>query len=180
MFILKCLFTFVSSSQQDCGISHSLLFIPFQQLLLDYVLDRLCSRLENAVGRLPLDMDKLEFICSQEVVFKVLFLIQLPSHRIFWRGLSELLRLIQPKLSEGEMCKVTIVPQSGPISPYNITHLLDINCSVSTIASMIGVNTRTVFRSMAKCNLSIQARYSSLTNEELDECVKEVKQHIPH
>lgn len=44
---------------------------------------------------------------------------------------------------------------------------------------MIGVSTRTVFRRMAECNLSIRARYSTLTDEELDDCVKDVKQHMP-
>lgn len=65
------------------------------------------------------------------------------------------------------------------ISPNYITNLLDMNFSVPTIARIIGVSTRTVFRRMAECNLSIRARYSTLTDEELDDCVTDVKQHMP-
>lgn len=149
-------------------------------------MERLRSRLENAVGRLPLDMDYLEFICSQELVFlsSVSNLVTIPSD--VFEGITELLRLIRLNLSDVETRTPTVLHTSGSmgrprlvISPDYITNLLDINCSVPTIARMIGVSTRTVFRRMAECNLSIWARYSSLTNEELDECVTDIKQHMP-
>lgn len=59
-------------------------------LLLDYVLERLRSRLENAVGRQPLDMDYLEFICSQELVFlsAVTNLVTIPAD--IFEGITEL------------------------------------------------------------------------------------------
>ncbi|XP_058624814.1 uncharacterized protein LOC131536102 isoform X2 [Onychostoma macrolepis] len=158
------------------------------QLLLDYVLERLRSRLDSAIGRLPLDMDYLEFMCSQELVFlsAVSNLVTIP--RDILDGITELLRLIQLNLSNEETRSPTsVLQESGSmgrprlvISPDYITNLLDINCSVPTIASMIGVSTRTIFRRMAECNTSVRARYSSLTDEELDDCVTEVKQHMPH
>ena len=40
-----------------------------QELLLDHILGRLYSRLEHIVGQMPLDLDYLEFICTQELVF---------------------------------------------------------------------------------------------------------------
>ncbi|KAL1259023.1 hypothetical protein QQF64_009600 [Cirrhinus molitorella] len=134
------------------------------------------------VGRLSLDMDYLEFICSQEIVFlsAVSNIVTIPQDIL--EGLTELLRPIQLDLSDRETRTVTIVQESGPmgrprfiISPDYITHLLDFNCSVPTIASMIGVSTHTVFRRKAECNLSARARFSRLTDEQLDKCVKEVK-----
>ncbi|XP_074521144.1 uncharacterized protein LOC141786603 [Halichoeres trimaculatus] len=37
--------------------------------LLNHLLERLRSRLENILGRMPLDLDFLEFTCTQELVF---------------------------------------------------------------------------------------------------------------
>lgn len=157
-------------------------------MLLDYILERLRLRLENAVGRLPLDMDYLEFICSQELVFLSAVSNSVTIPRDIMDGITELLRLIQLNLSNEETHTPTnVLQESGSmgqprlvISPDYINNLLDMNCSVPTIASMIGVSTRTVFRRMCECKLSVRARYSSLTDEELDDCVKEVQQHMPH
>ncbi|XP_059370898.1 uncharacterized protein LOC132108244 isoform X2 [Carassius carassius] len=131
-------------------------------------------------------MDYLEFICSQELVFlsAVSNLVTIPPD--IFEGITELLRLVRLNLSDGETRTSTIMQESGSmgrprllISPDYITNLLDMNFSVPTIACMIGVSTRTVFRRMAECNLSIRARYSTLTDEELDDCVTDVKQHMP-
>lgn len=40
--------------------------------------------------------------------------------------------------------------------------------------------TRTIFRRMAEYNMLIWARYSRLTDEQLDACVTDVKLHMPH
>ena len=38
-------------------------------MLLSHLLERLRSRLEHILGRMPLDLDYLEFTCTQELVF---------------------------------------------------------------------------------------------------------------
>ncbi|XP_057183751.1 uncharacterized protein LOC130550328 [Triplophysa rosa] len=159
-----------------------------ERLLLDFIFERLHSRLEHAVGRVPLDMDYLEFICSQEFVFLSAVSNVVTVPRDVLEAVTELLRVIQQNLSDRETHTVTVLQEEPGsmgrprfiISPNYISHLIDMNCSIPTIARLLGVSTRTIFRRMAEYNLSIQARYSRLTDAELDACVTDVKLHMPH
>ncbi|XP_023666594.2 uncharacterized protein [Paramormyrops kingsleyae] len=157
------------------------------QLLLNYVMERLHSRLEHAVGRLPLDLDYLDFVCSQEWVFlsAISSIVTIP-HNIT-QAVTELLQLIQRNLTFREMPTVTVQQEQGRmgrpriiISPEHIANLLDMNLSVPYIARILGVCPRTIYRRMAECNLSVRARYSSFSDEELDACVTGIKQRMPH
>ncbi len=48
------------------------------------------------------------------------------------------------------------------------------------IAALLGVSRRTVHRRMAESDLSGRALYSTLTDEELDQCVIDIKSRQPH
>ncbi len=64
------------------------------------------------------------------------------------------------------------------LSVEYISSLLDLNLSIPCIAALLGVSRRTFHRRMA--DLSVRALYSTLTDEELDQCVIDIKSRQPH
>ncbi|XP_063736042.1 uncharacterized protein LOC134862182 isoform X1 [Eleginops maclovinus] len=66
------------------------------------------------------------------------------------------------------------------ISSDYLSKLLELNLSVPCIAKLLGVSRRTVYRRMAESDLSVKALYSPMTDEELDECVREIKSRQPN
>ncbi|KAM9468695.1 uncharacterized protein Hap1MRO34_013323 [Clarias gariepinus] len=156
-------------------------------LLLGHVLGRFRSRMEHAVGHIPIDMDYLEFICIQEWVFlsSVSELVTIPPSILV--GIAELLTLIHQNMPRRETPVVIIQQEQGArgcprfeVSPDHISNLLEMDLSVPTIANMLGISRRTLFRRMADNNLSVRALYSRLTDGELDASVTALKQSMPH
>ena len=66
------------------------------------------------------------------------------------------------------------------ITEEQLAHLLQLNFSCATIATMFGVSLRTVRRHMNKYNLSARACYSSIEETELDHVVRELKEEFPN
>lgn len=156
-------------------------------MLLDYVLGRFRSRLEHALERLPIDLDFMEFICSQELVFLNSISEQINIAPDVLTGLSELVQLIRQQLTEREPPTVVLQHSQGAlgrprliVSAEHITNLMDMEMPVKTIASLLGVSRRTVYRRMTECNLSVRGRYSRLTDDELDAFVRRLKERAPY
>lgn len=70
--------------------------------------------------------------------------------------------------------------QRMAISPDYLCNLLELNLSAPCIAKLMGISRSTVYRRMAEYNLSIKALYSTMTDEELDQCVREIKSRQPY
>ncbi|KAF3842704.1 hypothetical protein F7725_001553 [Dissostichus mawsoni] len=66
------------------------------------------------------------------------------------------------------------------ISPEYIHSLLELNLSIPCIAALLGVSRRTVHRRMAESDFSVREMYSTLTDVELDQCVRDIKSRQPH
>ena len=66
------------------------------------------------------------------------------------------------------------------ISQDQLEHLIDLNFSCPSIASMLGVSVRTVYRRMEEYSLSIRSSYSDMSDNELDETVASLKHHYPN
>ncbi|XP_063317313.1 uncharacterized protein LOC134616384 [Pelmatolapia mariae] len=66
------------------------------------------------------------------------------------------------------------------LSPYHLNSLLELNLSIPAIAKILGMSRNTVFRRMNEFNLSVKALYSSLSDEELDQCITDIKSRQPH
>lgn len=66
------------------------------------------------------------------------------------------------------------------LSPYHLNSLLELNLSIPAIAKILGMSRSTVFRRMNEFNLSVKALYSSLSDEELDQCITDIKSRQPH
>lgn len=66
------------------------------------------------------------------------------------------------------------------ISPDYLSKPLELNLSVPCIAKLLGMSRCTVYRRMAESDLSVKALYSTMTDEELDQCVREIKSRQPN
>ena len=66
------------------------------------------------------------------------------------------------------------------ITEEQLAHLLQLNFSCATIATMFGVSLRTIRRRMNEYNLSARACYSSIEETDLDHVVRELKEEFPN
>ncbi|KAK7880188.1 hypothetical protein WMY93_033145, partial [Mugilogobius chulae] len=143
-----------------------------------YVLDRLYSRVSQALQREPLDPDYLEFVCTQEMVFLDIEVTD---------KLVELTRSLQTlREHKQSSCLSVQYEQNGPgrpritISTDGLEQLLESGLPVTTISSLLGISRSTLFRRMADNNLSVSGMYSKCTDEELDDLVSRIKETMPH
>ncbi|KAL4007965.1 hypothetical protein ACER0C_001817 [Sarotherodon galilaeus] len=156
-------------------------------LLLHHILQRLRSRLEHCLEHLPLDLDFLDFICTQELVFLQALSGQVEVCPVLFDALCSLHTLMNRKKDKMNLHSAVIQFEWGPtgrlrmaLSPYHLNSLLELNLSIPAIAKILGMSRSTVFRRMNEFNLSVQALYSSLSDEELDQCITDIKSRHPH
>ena len=143
--------------------------------------------MENILGRMPLDLDFLEFTCTQELVFLNAVAGQVAVCPAILDALTQLHSLINIEKEKSKQHIVVVQFEEGPagrqrmaISPDHLCNLLELNLSVPCIAKLMGISRSTVYRRMAEYNLSIKALYSTMTDEELDQCVRDIKSRQPH
>nr|XP_055057106.1 uncharacterized protein LOC129441470 isoform X2 [Misgurnus anguillicaudatus] len=160
---------------------------PEEQILLDLIWERLRSRLEHALARMPVDLDFLEYICVQELVFLSAISPQVIIPVDIWEGLTGLHHAITLERQRNETHVVTAHFEQGScgrpkavIGCEYLTSLLEMNLPVRCIASLLGVSERTVHRRLAEFNLSVRSLYSSLTDSELDTLVSSIKFRMPN
>ncbi|XP_073727850.1 uncharacterized protein [Misgurnus anguillicaudatus] len=160
---------------------------PEEQILLDLIWERLRSRLEHALARMPVDLDFLEYICVQELVFLSAISPQVIIPVDIWEGLTGLHHAITLERQRNETHVVTAHFEQGScgrpkavIGCEYLTSLLEMNLPVRCIASLLGVSERTVHRRLAEFNLSVRSLYSSLTDSELDTLVSSIKSRMPN
>lgn len=65
-------------------------------------------------------------------------------------------------------------------SPDCLSRLLELNLSVPCRAKLLGMSRHMYYINMAESDLSIMTLYRTMTDEELDECVKEIKCRQPN
>ncbi|KAG9278067.1 hypothetical protein AMEX_G5862 [Astyanax mexicanus] len=156
-----------------------------QDTLRRHLLSRLLSKLELGLTREPVDLDYMEFTCRQE-----LYLCNALSRHIdmpteILHALQDLFRLVTEHIEciSGRNRYVETLPgQMGSpkldIERETLEEFLETDLPVPCIAKMMGVSIRTVFRRMQQFGLSAR-RYSSMSDEELDRVVQDVKNEMP-
>ncbi|MEQ2216636.1 hypothetical protein XENOCAPTIV_019589, partial [Xenoophorus captivus] len=157
------------------------------ELLLDHIFDRLHDRLEHVLERMPLDLDFLDFICTEELVFLNALSCQLDVPSNILDALAHLHRLINlEKQSEVQQTTVVHIEQ-GPagrqrmvISSDYLCSLLELFLPVKCIAKLLGISRWTVYRRMAESGLSVRALYTTMSDDDLDQCVRDIKSRQPH
>ncbi|XP_067249285.1 uncharacterized protein [Chanodichthys erythropterus] len=127
----------------------------------------------------------MEFVCRQQ-----LYLLQALSRHVeipheIIQALQEVFELVkQPPYSTAPHAVVDSSdglrgrPRFG-IEREELAEMLQTNLPVHYIANMMGVSTRTIFRRMNDFGLSISELYSCMTDEELDNVVRAIKDDMP-
>ncbi|XP_038159339.1 uncharacterized protein LOC119795404 isoform X2 [Cyprinodon tularosa] len=158
-------------------------------LLRRNILERLHSRLLHILNHRPLDLDRMEFVCTQDLVFcsAISSYINIPV--CIMDMLSELCSLIRNEKQYAENLQSNPVVQMGTghagcpkinFSQEYLQYLLGIPLSVTTIASLLGVSKHTIQRRLAENNMSVTSLYSQMTDDELDSMVADIKLTMPH
>ncbi|XP_071340932.1 uncharacterized protein [Trachinotus anak] len=134
---------------------------------------------------MPLDLDFLEFTCTQELVFLNAVSSQVTVCPAILDALTQLHNLINLEKEQREHHIAVVQFEEGPAgrmtkSPDYLSKLLELNLSVPCIAKLLGMSRRTVYRRMAEFDLSVKALYSTITDDELDQCVREIKSRQPN
>lgn len=148
-------------------------------------MEDLLSKFERALLRSPLDQDYMEFVCRQQ-----LYLLQALSRHVeipheIIQALQEVFELVkQPPYSTAPHAVVDSSDglRGRPrfaIEREELAEMLQTNLPVHYIANMMGVSTRTIFRRMNDFGLSISELYSCMTDEELDNVVRAIKDDMP-
>ena len=150
------------------------------------MLQRLHTRLQHIVSRQPLDLDYLEFVCSQEAVLFSAASDQVLIPKAIVDALTELQKLVVEE-RENQVPIVFVQVHHGAtgrprfdISPDSLLHLINQALPVPCIANLMGVSTRSIFRRMSEFGFSVRALYSTCSNAELDLLVTEIKKDMPH
>ncbi|KAJ8289518.1 hypothetical protein GJAV_G00002240 [Gymnothorax javanicus] len=168
----------VASGMDDSGASSEC-----QVVLGRQVLHQLQTRLEQACQERPLDYDSVEFICMSVMTL----ICSLSAHIHFPQevldGLMHLSTLLIAEMERGRMAimvKSTVGECRGRpklvVSEDHLADLIEMDLSVLCISKLLGVSLATVRRRMQELGVFKRDRYSSVTDEELDRLVLEIKQ----
>lgn len=148
-----------------------------------HTLERLHSRLSQALVRQPLDLDYLMFVCTQEVVFISALgnNVQIPQDIIDRvTELHNLLHQCNLQLPDAAYVELRVGRPRLIISEDRLCQLLELGYSVPGIARLMGVSRTTLFRRMKELNPSVKGLFSIFTDEELDAKVSDIKSRMPN
>uniref|UniRef100_A0A669DYN3 DNA binding HTH domain-containing protein n=1 Tax=Oreochromis niloticus TaxID=8128 RepID=A0A669DYN3_ORENI len=149
--------------------------------------ERLLTKLHGALQRRPVDMDYLHYVITHELRLIRSFGNILAVPQDILNALSNLLRLINfqdgerhPHFSLVDVVYTARGQRKLSISEESLNSLINMKFSIPSIARLLGVSKRTLFRRMQEYGLSVHASYSSVTDDELDSIVRSVKMRLPH
>uniref|UniRef100_A0A3P9LY10 Integrase catalytic domain-containing protein n=1 Tax=Oryzias latipes TaxID=8090 RepID=A0A3P9LY10_ORYLA len=96
-------------------------------------------------------------------------------------------RLISSEKERTNSCIAVVQWEQGPagrqrmaLSSDYLCSLLELNLPVTCIAKLLGMSRRTVYRRTNESDLSVKGLYSTMSDEDLDQCVREIKSRQPN
>ncbi|KAG9261098.1 hypothetical protein AMEX_G14115 [Astyanax mexicanus] len=150
------------------------------------VLQRLQSRLEQALQRQPLDLDYLEFVCVSEMTLIRSLAPYVTFPQEVLEGLHNLVTLISTEIDQ-RTTTILVDAIGGArgrpklcVSKDHLEHLLEMGLAVPNISKLLGVSQKTIRRRMTEWYLSVRDSYSQVSDEELDSLVLAVKKDSPN
>ncbi|XP_041865100.1 uncharacterized protein LOC121654829 isoform X2 [Melanotaenia boesemani] len=115
---------------------------------------------------MPLDLDFLEFTCTQELVLLNALSSQVPICPGILNAMAELHGLINAEKDRSKQHMAVVEFEEGPsgrqrmaVSSEHLCQLLELNLSVPCIAKLLGISRSTLYRRMAEVNLSPHCGY---------------------
>ncbi|ROJ64366.1 hypothetical protein DPX16_0818 [Anabarilius grahami] len=150
------------------------------------LLERLRSRVQQALSRQPVDLDFLEFVCNNELILIQSFADQIHIGTDILQQLNHLLELVQAAVENNPAVShldTAVGLRGGPrliIQRDQLHYLLQAQFSVPCIAQLLGVSQRNIFRRTEEYGLSVTGCYSIMTDSELDNMVRAIKTQVPN
>uniref|UniRef100_A0A671TXF1 Integrase core domain-containing protein n=1 Tax=Sparus aurata TaxID=8175 RepID=A0A671TXF1_SPAAU len=142
-----------------------------EELLAQTMLERFHTGLQHIVSQQPLDLDYLDFVCSQEAV-----IFSAVSDQVLILKAIVDVPIVFVQVHHGSAGRPKF-----DISPDSLLHLTNEGLPVPCIANLMGVSTCSIFRRMREFGFSVRALYSTCSNAELDYLVTEIKDRTrPH
>lgn len=161
--------------------------IVYSQAVSRLLVERLLSRLQQAMQRLPLDLDYLYIFFTNDFVLISSHTSREHVPQEAMQCLSNLCSVLLNRLDTRCTSSVVvneIAGQTGPpkimVSEQHIRRLIEIGLTVPCISKLLGTSTRTIERRMQEFGITVRGTYSQLTDEELDNLVVEIKTTSPH
>ena len=151
-------------------------------------MERLYTRLQQALQQRPLDIDFLEFLCTQEMVFINTITSQIEIPQEITDVLAELSCLLW-SYRESQQQPITALTQQSEnvvgrprleMSEHYLVYLLEMGMPATVTANVLGVSRATLYRRMNEVNISVRRLYSTCTNHEHDEMVSTIKTTMPN
>lgn len=143
---------------------------------MNHLLQRLYTHLSLWLERVPLDLDFLEFTCSQELVIFSAISNQVPIPHELYDALYQVHQMV---VSSTNMDPHVMVSQEKGnngrprivISKDSVSQLITLGLPVACIARLLGVSKFTIHKRMVEWGSSVKATYSNITDAELDSLV---------
>lgn len=161
-----------------------------QNILTYHILEQLQSKMQYVFSRpdSELDLDYLDFMCTHELIIVDALAehIELPVDIV--NALREMRNLIRCQVdNEQQFPSVEIQTLQGArgrpkfvIQQGKLQALIDTQLPITCIAKLLGVSEVTVFCRMAEFGISVAGLYSSMSDQELDTLVSEIKAEMPY
>uniref|UniRef100_A0A6Q2XMV9 Resolvase HTH domain-containing protein n=1 Tax=Esox lucius TaxID=8010 RepID=A0A6Q2XMV9_ESOLU len=142
------------------------------------------ERLQCALNNNPPDLDYLENIVSQEMTFiNAMENVALPND--ICEALHQLSSLLD--LRNKPPPSIFVVRSIGPrgrfrlqVTEDHLQSLLHLGLPATCVADILGVSRRTIYRRMQEYNMSVRSLYSTMTDDALDNEVRDIKSRLPH
>lgn len=151
---------------------------------------RLHTRVSQAIQQTPLDPDFLQFVCRQEFVYMSIIGEHIAIPIEVMSALSDLCSALQQWRMRQDDTPLPPIqfercPGSGRpkiiLNMEYVQHLVENRLPIVTVAKVLGVSRKTLYRRLADHNLPVRRhQYSSCTDAELDQLVSQLKQWWPH
>lgn len=152
---------------------------------MNHLLQRLYTRLSLWLERVPLDLDFLEFTCSQELAIFSAISNQVPIPHELYDALYQVHQMVAN--STNMDAHVMVSQEKGNngrprivISKDSVSKLITLGLPVACIARLLGVSKFTIHRRMVEWGLSVKATYSNITDAELDSLVATIHTSNPN
>ena len=159
-------------------------------VLLRESVQRIHDQLRRNLDENALDHARFMLTLYQEAVSRYVGFI--PNVETISQLLRQAVVLIEEELAsrypgESELTVLPVLESSEEkgrprfvIQRQHLEELFDLGCTVAYVANLLGVSKRTIERRMSEFGISVARTYTHLSDEELDQTVREIVERFPN
>nr|XP_020442261.1 uncharacterized protein LOC109951872 [Monopterus albus] len=159
---------------------------PGRNEIVGCILERVMTRIQWALEQSSVDLDYLEYVCNQEYILldTASRIFEIPSP--ITEGLIQLGRCVTAAIEEKQgsiLFRLLQGERGSPKFEFSadfLTYLFEILLPVKCVANLLSVSESTIFRRMKDHGISTETSYSSMSDQELDDKIADLKARAPH